>query len=182
MFWQCFHPWACNIYWAADATTQRLAHPGAGKTNISLLSLLLLLILCYFHLHQFIYLSTEYNNSSLSFMLTVMLLQYSIIFLIDTNNYSLLPTLFLIVFLNKAHHTHPGSLWQLITRTLQPSKNNQLPVHLRYKHVVRLRVPVVYVTYPLLLLIFLYALSPFKVGDLRTGKLSRPLSWADWAL
>lgn len=179
MFWQCFRPWASDIYWAADATTQRLAHPRAGKTYILLLALLLLL--CYFHLHRFIYLSIEYN-SAMSFMQTVMLLQYSVIYTLDTNNYWLLPTLFLIWFLNKAHHTHPGSLWQLITRTLQPSKNNQLPVPSRYKHVVRLRVPVVYVTYPLFLLIFLYTLSSFKVGDLRTGKLSRTLSWTDWAL
>lgn len=157
MFWQCFRPWACDIYWAADATTQRLAQPGAGKTC--------LLSTCVWNI------TTQLCHScSLCF------LQYSIIFVIDTNDCCLLPTLLLILFLNKAHHTHPGSLWQLITKTLQPSKNNQLPVLLRYKHAVWC------VTYPWPLLTLLCALSPFKVGDLRTGKLSRPLSWADWAL
>lgn len=39
--WQCFRPWASDIYWAADATTQRLTHPGAGKTYTLLLALLL---------------------------------------------------------------------------------------------------------------------------------------------
>lgn len=78
---------------------------------------------CYLH-HYLIYWSIKYNR--LSCISDIQLYTQLTLIIIAC-------FLFLMLSRNEAHHTHPGSLWQLITRILQPSKNNQLPVPSRYK-------------------------------------------------
>ncbi len=106
-----------------------------------------------------------------------MLLQYLNIYTIDNNNYCLLPILFLMLTLNKAHHTHPGSLWQ--TDHQNPATKQKQPVASSFKVQTHSQSMCGVRNYPLLLLIFLYTFPPVFcsiVGHLRTGKLSRPLS------